>query len=157
MSIYRKHRRNAFTMNAAALPDLIFVVLFFFMVVTHMRKANVRVEYKEPQGTALTRLTKKSLTYYIYVGQPKGKDGKAKAASPVIQLNDRIVTVADITYYLSEERRGLTEEEQKQMTVSIKSDKDVPLQTIIDIKQALRSANTLNILYAATEEDKKEK
>ncbi|MBP5712733.1 MAG: biopolymer transporter ExbD, partial [Prevotella sp.] len=58
---FRKHTRRSVPMlNTASLPDLIFTVLFFFMIVTHMRNESVKVEYEKPQGTELSRLAKKS-------------------------------------------------------------------------------------------------
>ena len=60
-------RRSVPQLNTASLPDLIFTVLFFFMVVTHMRQTTIKVEFRMPQGTQLTRLTKKSTVSYIYI------------------------------------------------------------------------------------------
>ena len=64
-------RRSVPQLNTASLPDLIFTVLFFFMVVTHMRQTTIKVEFRMPQGTQLTRLTKKSTVSYIYIGKVK--------------------------------------------------------------------------------------
>jgi len=62
MSIYRRRKHDIPELNTASLPDLIFTILFFFMLVTHMRKTTVKVKYQVPQGTELTKLVKKILT-----------------------------------------------------------------------------------------------
>ena len=97
MSMYRHQSHEVPGLNTSSLPDLIFSVLFFFMIVTHMRKANVLVKYKVPAGTELTRLTKRSATSYIYVGTPMQPlaDGGSE-----IQLNDKIVRPEEIETYM---------------------------------------------------------
>ena len=55
MSMFRYHSHEMPGLNTASLPDLIFSVLFFFMIVTHMRKETLKVQYRVPQGTELTR------------------------------------------------------------------------------------------------------
>ena len=64
MSMFKRRKYEVPGLNTASLPDLIFTVLFFFMIVTHMQKVAVKVKYQVPQGTELTRLTKKSA--YLY-------------------------------------------------------------------------------------------
>ena len=153
MSMYRHHSHEVPGLNTSSLPDLIFSVLFFFMIVTHMRKANVLVKYKVPAGTELTRLTKRSATSYIYVGTPMQPlaDGGSE-----IQLTDKIVTPQEIEVYMSREKKGLDNEDKDQMQVSIKADKKTKMGIITDIKQALRKANVLQITYSGTtlKEDK---
>ena len=70
MSMFKRTRREIPGLNTSSLPDLIFTVLFFFMIVTHMRKVTLKVKYQVPQGTELTRLTKKTAVSYIYIGKP---------------------------------------------------------------------------------------
>ena len=71
MSIIRRRNHEVPSLNTASLPDLIFAILFFFMIVTHMRKVNLKVRYKTPQGTELTHLSRKTNTTYIFIGQPQ--------------------------------------------------------------------------------------
>ena len=69
MSLFRRQRREVPMLNTAALPDLIFTVLFFFITVTHMREVTLKVKYRVPEGTELTSLVKKSAVTYIYIGR----------------------------------------------------------------------------------------
>lgn len=147
MSMYRHHSHEVPGLNTSSLPDLIFSVLFFFMIVTHMRKANVMVKYKVPAGTELTRLTKRSATNYLYVGT---HIGSPQGSATEIQMNDKIVSVPDIENYMKAERKRLDDEDKKNMEVSIKADQNTKMGVITDIKQSLRKANVLKINYSAT-------
>ena len=141
MNIYRRASHQVPGLNTAALPDLIFTVLFFFMIVTHMRKVELKVKYQVPAGTELSRLTKKSTVTYIYIGRGVGgSDTKMR-----VQLNDKLSEVSDIVDYIVEERKRMSPEDVGKMTVSIKADRQ-------DVKQALRQANALRINYSAVSE-----
>jgi biopolymer transport protein ExbD len=148
--MFKRTRREIPGLNTSSLPDLIFTVLFFFMIVTHMRKVTLKVRYQVPQGTELTRLTKKTAVSYIYIGKPAvGSDiDKAKTA---IQLNDKYATTTDIIDYIAAEKSRMAPEDQQQMTVSIKADKNTKMGIISEVKQALRKSKALKISYSATE------
>lgn len=138
-------------LNTSSLPDLIFSVLFFFMIVTHMRQVTLKVECRVPQGKQLTRLTKKSAVSYIYIGKPT-KDLKGKYGDGTqIQLNDKFATVPEVMDYVTAEKKRMSPEDQRLMTVSIKADQDTKMGVITDVKQALRQAKALKINYSATE------
>ena len=145
MSLYRRSSHQVPGLNTAALPDLIFTVLFFFMIVTHMRKVELKVQYKVPAGTELTRLTKKSTVTYIYIGRQEGSDQQKMC----IQLNDKLVEVPDIIDYIIEERNRMAPEDVEKMTVSIKADRQADMGLITDVKLALRQVNALKINYSA--------
>lgn len=148
MNIYRRASHQVPGLNTAALPDLIFTVLFFFMIVTHMRKVELKVKYQVPAGTELSRLTKKSTVTYIYIGRGMGgSDTKMR-----VQLNDKLSEVSDIVDYIVEERKRMSPEDVGKMTVSIKADRQADMGLITDVKQALRQANALRINYSAVSE-----
>jgi len=154
MSMFRHHSHEMPGLNTASLPDLIFSVLFFFMIVTHMRKETLKVQYRVPQGTELTRLTKKSAVSYIHIGRPTNVRYPAKALifdGSCIQLNDKYVTPREIIDYISAEKSSLSPEDQQLMTVSIKADKETKMSVINEVKQALRQAKALKINYSAIE------
>ncbi len=154
MSFYRQRSHDIPALNTASLPDLIFTILFFFMLVTQMRKVTVKVKYRVPQGTELTRLTKKTTTSYIYVGKQMNDLGEVESDSTSIQLNDKIVQMAEIKNYLLKERQDMDAIDKKQMMVSIRGDKDTRMGIMIDIKQTLRESNVLNVNYIGTLKDK---
>lgn len=153
MSMSFRHRNHEVPgLNTSSLPDLIFTVLFFFMIVTHMRQVNLKVKFQVPQGKELTRLTKKAAVSYIYIGTPVSADGKVyKTTESRIQLNDKYATPEEVVDYISAEKKRMTAEDQQQMTVSIKADKHTKMGVIADVKQALRQAKALRINYSASE------
>lgn len=151
MSMFQRKHYAMPGLNTASLPDLIFTVLFFFMVVTHMQKVAVKVQYRAPQGTELTRLTKKSAVTYIYIGRPTAGLQRVACSETRIQLNDKFATAADVADYVSQEKDRMAPEDQQQMTVSIKADRDTRMGVITDVKQALRQAKAYKINYSAVE------
>jgi len=157
MIFRNRSQRSMPQLNTSSLPDLIFTVLFFFMVVTHMRKTTIKVEYRVPQGTELTRLVKKSAVSYIYIGkQPhsthKTKTSQAMTASSdgySMQLNDKLATPDDIADYIAAERQRMSPEDKQRQTVSLKADVGTHMSLVTDVKQALRKANVRKISYSA--------
>ena len=137
------------TLKTSSLPDLIFTLLFFFMIVTTMREVSLKVEFKIPQGTELEKLEKKSLVTFIYVGKPTAEFRKKLGSESRIQLNDAYAEVDEIQAYVTNERSSMKEEDQPFMTVSLKIDQDTKMGIVTDIKQALRQAYALKINYSA--------
>jgi biopolymer transport protein ExbD len=141
--------RDVPMLNMASLPDLIFTVLFFFMIVTHMRDVDLKVNYQVPQGTEVQKLGHKASIVHIYVGRSRSNSGHGEEF--LIQLNNEIATLSDIKAFLDEERSRMGSEDLARMTVSIKADRDVPMGIISDIKRELQQAYALRINYSATE------
>lgn len=111
MSRFRTSHHEVPGLNTASLPDLIFTVLFFFMIVTHIRQAQLKVEYRTPQGTELVRLAKKSATTYIYIGRPVKGQGHSDGSPMRIQLNDKYGDIDDIAEYIAKERSRMAPED----------------------------------------------
>lgn len=148
MAVIKKSKKQGqFKVNTSSLPDIVFMLLFFFMVASNMKEVTLIVKVKLPEATEVTKLEQKSLVSYIYVGKPA--QAKRYGTEPRIQLNDSFATVDDIENYILQEREGLKESDRPKMTVSIKADSDIQMGTITDIKQALRKAQALKISYAA--------
>ncbi len=144
-------KREMPALNTSSLPDLIFTLLFFFMIVTTMREVTLKVEFQVPTATELEKLEKKSLVTFVYVGKPQQGELRRKMGSESrIQLNDKFADVAEIQDYITQERTSMREEDQPFMTVSLKIDKDTRMGIVTDIKQALRQAYALKINYSAT-------
>ena len=150
MSMFKRKDHSVPGLNTASLPDLIFTVLFFFMIVTHMKENQLKVKYQVPEGTKLERLAKNSTISHIYIGKPY-KGGGITA----VQVNDKIVDVAEIEDFIAAERKRMSPDDAKQMTVSIKADKKADMGVITDVKQSLRRANALKILYSGRKSTKK--
>ena len=138
-------------LNTSSLPDLIFSMLFFFMMITTMREVTLKVQFRAPQGTELEKLEKKSLVTFIYIGQPTAQFQKQMVSETRIQLNDKFEDVSAVQDYIYQERENMKEEDQPFMSVSLKVDKETKMGIVTDVKQALRQAYALNINYSATQ------
>ena len=140
--------------STASLPDIIFMLLFFFMVTTTMREVELKIVVKLPKATELQKLEKKSLVSYIYIGIPLKKYQKVFGTEPRIQLNDAFADVKDIQPFILKEREARNEKEVPLMTTSLKVDEDVKMGIVTDVKQELRKVNALKINYSARKRDK---
>lgn len=125
-------------MNTSSLPDLIFTILFFFMMVTTMREVTLKVKFTIPQGTELTKLEKKSAVSYIYVGPPTDQLRAQMGSSTRIQLNDRFAEPPEVMDFVAAERKGMVNEADQ--IISIKADQKTPMGIITDIKEVLRKS-----------------
>lgn len=135
--------------STASLPDIVFMLLFFFMVTTTIRDVSLMVKVKIPAATELTKLEKKSLVSYIYVGPPQKQYVKVYGTEPRIQLNDQFARVEDIADFILAERAARSEAEVPYMVTSLKVDEFTKMQIVGDIKQELRKAAALHINYSS--------
>ena len=157
-------------LNTASLPDLIFTVLFFFMIVTHMRTATSKVKFALPQGTELKRLVKKSAVTYIYIGRdmPKTTRETSTVVSPntssassmdvsayKVQLNNRVGSIDEVASFVANEKKRMNPDDQVKMTVSIKADRSTPMYVINAVKRAVRAGGATRINYSAERESDK--
>lgn len=152
----KKGNKELPPISTASLPDVIFMILFFFMVSTTMREQELMVRYKLPTISEVQKLEKKSLVSYIHVGPPSMSMQAKFGTAPRIQLNDSYRTTRDILDYIAAERDKLNEADRASLTVSLKSDSNIKMGTISDIKQELRRANALKVSYAAIQDHSRE-
>ena len=134
--------------STASLPDIVFMLLFFFMVSTTMRQQDLKIKVHVPAAVQIQKLEKKSLVSYIYVGSPTKKYQKMFGTEPRIQLNDAFATTSDIRDYITSEREARDEKEVPFMTTSLKVDEYTKMGIVTDIKQQLRKCNALKINYS---------
>jgi len=150
MGKFRNSSKKSFPkLSTASLPDIVFMLLFFFMVTTTMREVSMKVQIKTPGATEVKKLEKKSLVSYIYIGRPMKNYQKIFGKEPRIQLNDKFATIDDIRDYITSERDKLAEADRPAMTTSLKVDESVRMGLVTDIKQELRKASALKINYSA--------
>jgi biopolymer transport protein ExbD len=149
MSKFTKKRGKASpAISTASLPDIIFMLLFFFMVVTVMRSSDRLVDVIVPEATELTKLEKKSLVNQIYIGKPKDQFRDIYGTSPRIQLNDKISDEDDIPIFLEKHKIKVPENQRAKITSSLRVDGEVTMGIVQDVKTALRKANQLKINYS---------
>jgi biopolymer transport protein ExbD len=134
--------------STASLPDIIFMLLFFFMVTTVMREVDLLVKVSLPEATETTKLEDKALVDYIYIGPPQSK---SLGTEPLMQLNDQFAKLDEIDPWVKagEERRE--EVLKPKITRSLKVDKETAMKIVTDVKQELRKSNALKINYSTAQ------
>ena len=151
MAVLKKEGKKEIpAISTASLPDVVFMLLFFFMTITTMRDQEVLVQTKLPSATEVQKLEKKSLVSYIYIGQPTKAMQAKFGTSPRIQLNDSYRSTRDILEFVAAERDKLSENERAQMTICLKADENTKMGVVADVKQELRRANALKLSYASS-------
>ena len=135
--------------NTASLPDIVFMILMFFMVSTSMRQTDRMVNVKLPEATEIVRLERKDLSCYIFIGTPSLQYQKEFGTDSRIQLNDSFRNTSDIRDFIAAERESLDEVDREFMTVSLKIDENTRMGIVTDVKQELRRCSALEIMYAA--------
>ena len=147
MSKFTKKKKGLPGISTASLPDIVFMLLFFFMVSTTMRQTDLIIKKPQlPTASEVKKLEHKSLVSTIYVGKSKDK----RIEGDKIQVNDKIIDVKDVISFILSERAQRKEEEVKYMTTSIKADKNANVGTILDIKDQLRDINALKVSFSTT-------
>ena len=136
-------------LTTASMSDIVFMLLFFFMVTTSMRETENKVMVNLPEATEVAKLERKDLTSYINIGSPIASLQRMDGTDARIQLNDSFKTVDEIRDFIAAERDAMSEVDRQYMTVSIRADADVRMGIITDVKQELRRCSALKIMYAA--------
>ena len=150
-SMYRRRRHNVPSLNMASMPDLIFTVLFFFMIVTHMRSDEVKVRLQVPQGKDVQKLTNKQSVVNIYIGRQGDKETGRQGDAWGVQLNGDLVSPAEIPARIEAIRAAMAPENAERLTVNLRADRHTPMGLISDVKEALQKSYALRINYSATE------
>ena len=135
--------------TSGSLSDIVFMLLFFFMVTTQMRETENKVIVKMPEASEVVKLERKDLASYINIGTPTKNYQAQYGTDARIQLNDSFKTVDDIRDFIAAERDSKSEADRQFMTVNIRADQDVRMGIITDVKQELRRCSALKIMYSA--------
>lgn len=154
MSKFKKKSNAKTEIPTSALPDIIFMLLFFFMVTTVMRESEVKVEQDLPKATQLKKLEKKTLVSYVYVGKPR--ETHRYGQEPRIQVNDVFVSPSEIVQYVEQERSKLDENDQNKLTISLKVDDEAKMGLITDVQEELKEANALKVMYSTPQDIERE-
>lgn len=134
---------------SSSLSDIVFMLLFFFMVTTQLRETENKVMVNVPEASEVSKLVRKDLNSYINIGPPiKALQGQYGTEAR-IQLNDSFRTTAEIRDFVAAERDSKSEADRQFMTISIRADQDVRMGIVTDVKQELRRCSALKIMYSA--------
>ncbi len=145
----QKGKREVPQPPSGSLSDIVFMLLFFFMVTTTMRDTESKVQVKLPEASEIAKLERKDLTSYINIGTPTRNLQAQYGTESRIQLNDSFRTTAEIRDFIAAERDAMSEADRSFMTVAIKADENTRMGIITDVKQELRKCSALKIMYTA--------
>ena len=158
MSKFTKKRgKTSPAVSTASLPDIVFMLLFFFMVVTVLRDAELKVKVSTPYATELTKLEEKSLVNYLYIGRPVEKYRELYGTKPRLQLGDKFANIVDIPLFLEKHKIKVPESRHGQITSSLRVDGEVTMGIVQDVKTQLRKSGQLKVNYSAKKDPKKSK
>jgi len=143
-SMFRRKRHQVPSLNVASMPDLIFTVLFFFMIVTHMRSDELKVKLEVPAGKEVQKLVSHPGVVNLYIGRP------IQGGEWQVQLNGDLVSPEAIPARIQEIRSHLSPEQAERLTVSLRVDRHAPMGIVGDVKASLQQAYALKINYSAT-------
>lgn len=155
MSKFKKKTDVKQTIPTSSMPDVVFMLLFFFMVTTELRETQINVQQRIPEASQLRKLMRKSLVTNLYIGEPRKIDQFGK--EPKIQADDVFIEPKDIILWVNRQKDKLAENERDQLTVSLKVDNESKRGIIADVESELRKANARKILYTTLQikDDKK--
>ena len=145
----RRHKPHKVpTLKMTSMPDLIFTVLFFFMIVTHMRTETQRFELQTPTGKELSQPSNKHVITNLYVATDS-------QGNTLIQIGNNLLSLSQVAPTITALRQNLSDDSANLFTINIKADKNTSMGVISDIKHELRKSGALNIRYNAIEENEK--
>ncbi|WP_046756431.1 ExbD/TolR family protein [Kordia jejudonensis] len=155
MSKFKKKKSGELPpVSTAALPDIVFMLLFFFMTVTTFKKDDYKVKQELPYANQVQTLDKTDKVIYIYAGKPSERYQKEFGTQAKIQLNDKFADVSEIKdYWFNTINNDLGQEYQNVAITALKVDKETNMGLISDIKQQLREINALKINYTTRKGD----
>jgi biopolymer transport protein ExbD len=143
MSNFKKKSANTKQeIPTTAMPDIVFMLLIFFMVTTVLREVTLQVRVQLVKAVNIEKIEQKRLISYLYIGpQSLGSNtyGETK-----VQIDDALVE--NLTYI----RRIMYDKlvEQPKLIVSLRVDTDSEMGMVTDVQQELRQAGTLQINYS---------
>ena len=138
-------KKEAPGISSGSLSDIVFMLLFFFMVTKQMRESENKVEVKLASATEITKLERKDLTSFILIGKPIMQETYGK--SDRIQLNGDIITEDQLGIEIIKERSNIAEKDRKDYRIAIRADEGTKMRIIRDVKLKLREVSALKLMY----------
>ena len=115
----------------SSMPDIIFMLLIFFMVTTVLREYS-GLPVNIPKAEKIEKLKGKRHTAHIWVS----KEG-------LVSINDRLFAVQDVAKIMYEKRVS-----DPHLIVSLKADEEAKMELISSIHEELREADALKLNYS---------
>ncbi len=132
----------------ASMPDIIFMLLIFFMVTTVLRETEVQVRTQLPQAEALTKIEQRRFLTNVWIGPirlPGNELGETR-----VQIDDALMEEEEFNTIRNIMYRKLQEEPK--LIVSLRVDVTAEMGIVTDVQEELREANTLRINYSSRQQ-----
>jgi len=142
----KKSSKTETKVPMSAMPDIVFMLLIFFMVTTVLREVELQVQIDFTNAENIEKIEQKRLVSYVYIGPERL--GPNRLGETKVQIDDSLVD--DINAIRNIMYDKLLEEPK--LIVSLRVDKDSEFGIITDVQQELRHANTLRINYSTKRE-----
>ena len=131
--------------STASLPDIVFMLLFFFMTVTQMKSSDLMVYNEVPTANQVQKLDKKDPVMYVFAGEPLERFQAKYGKNAKLQINDKFAEVKEVAPFVLKYKDGLRQELQDIFITALKVDKDTKMGIVSDVKEELRNINALKI------------
>ncbi len=142
-----KKKRGTPGISTASLPDIVFMLLFFFMVATVVREDSFQVRFTRPEATEITRIEDRSKVYFVYIGPPLqpeiyGSDARIQVGGEIVP--DAIYVQNGVNTFMGR----FSEYERPDLMISLKVDQETKMFVVNQVKENLREINALKIIYS---------
>lgn len=137
----RKKKRETPEVSTASLPDIIFMLLFFFMTVTVLRTASAQMTIELPATEEAVKVNHEASEFNIYVSE----DVENKTEK--IQINEYLVTIDQLDKTLQNIAAPLLDFEKMKVPIYLRIDKGVKMDLVYDVKLLLRKHGLRKINY----------
>lgn len=142
----KKQAKTSQGVPTSAMPDVVFMLLIFFMVTTVLREVELQVQIQYTEAENIEKIERKRLVSYIYIG-PERLGGN-QLGDTKVQIDDAIVDDINAIRNIMYDKLL----EQPELIVSLRVDESSEFGIITDVQQELRHANTLRINYSTRRE-----
>jgi biopolymer transport protein ExbD len=146
MSKFKKKAAVKQEIPTSSMPDVVFMLLFFFMVTTQLRDTSINVQQRLPEASQMRKLQRKTLVAYLYIGEPRKVEQWGK--EPKIQANDVFIQPKEVIQWVNQAKANIDEAERDQLTVALKVDNETKRGIIADVETELRKANARKLIYS---------
>jgi biopolymer transport protein ExbD len=147
---FSNERRGMQELNTAALPDIVFILLFFFMTTTTFKNTQVQVENQLPSAKVVEHLERTDRAITLLVGQPlKGQAAAEGELSALIQINDRLLGLQSLENEVLKEINSKPQYLRGEVEVIVKVDAGVRLAVVQEIKEKLSALSVRKVHYVA--------
>lgn len=135
--------------STASLPDIVFMMLFFFMVTATIKSEKKLVDPQEPHASEISKPDKKILVKELIIGRPLQTDAGLEYK---LVADDQFISMGQLKQWVTAKRDELPEYYKDQLIIMLRADKSVKMGMISDVQQELRDSNARKVLYRALDE-----